>query len=138
MRGDAGSARAGRDGVQGSERRKGRSGEGGGRGALTRRVVATCAFRSDLSSTPVFARAPSHSPLCPLFPPSLVFPLTLSDFSHGPNGLVNVKDANGESILKGRNVTGFSDAEERAVGAESVVPFMLETRMKVGYEALMI
>jgi putative intracellular protease/amidase len=64
----------------------------------------------------------------------LPLPLSLpsSPLSHGPNGLVSATDANGDSILKGRNVTGFSDAEERAVGAEAVVPFLLETKMKVG------
>ena len=38
--------------------------------------------------------------------------------SHGPCGLVNVKDAKGEHIIKGRKVTGFSNKEEFAVVKE--------------------
>lgn len=48
---------------------------------------------------------------------------------HGPAALVMAKDASGESILKGRQVTGFTNEEEAAVGLDQVVPFLLETRM---------
>ncbi|KAG1676650.1 hypothetical protein FOA52_008780 [Chlamydomonas sp. UWO 241] len=49
---------------------------------------------------------------------------------HGPFGLVNIKDAAGQPIVKGKKVTGFSNAEEIAVGKDGLVPFMLETRLK--------
>lgn len=49
---------------------------------------------------------------------------------HGPNGLVNAKSSSGESILKGKKVTGFSNTEEVAVGKENVVPFLLEDKLK--------
>lgn len=49
---------------------------------------------------------------------------------HGVGGLVNVKDAEGEPIVKGREATGFSDAEEYAVAKEKVVPFLLEDRLR--------
>ncbi|KAG8717174.1 hypothetical protein FRC11_003818 [Ceratobasidium sp. 423] len=49
---------------------------------------------------------------------------------HGPGALVGVTDASGKSIFSGRNVTGFSDDEERAVDKVKDVPFLLETRIK--------
>jgi putative intracellular protease/amidase len=38
--------------------------------------------------------------------------------------------ANGDLLLKGRNVTGFSDTEEAAVKLANVVPFLLEDELK--------
>jgi putative intracellular protease/amidase len=49
---------------------------------------------------------------------------------HGPAGLVNAKAENGEPLVKGRRITGFSDSEERAVGLTETVPFLLETRLR--------
>ncbi|MBX7098715.1 MAG: type 1 glutamine amidotransferase domain-containing protein [Myxococcaceae bacterium] len=48
---------------------------------------------------------------------------------HGPAGLVGVKDAAGQPIVKGRRFTAFSNEEEAAVGLTKVVPFLLETRL---------
>lgn len=49
---------------------------------------------------------------------------------HGPAGLVNVKAEDGRPLVEGRRVTGFSDSEERAVGLDGIVPFLLETRLR--------
>ena len=49
---------------------------------------------------------------------------------HAPAVLVNVRAADGEYLVKNRRVTGFSNAEERAVGLAEVVPFLLEDRLK--------
>ncbi|CDO71380.1 hypothetical protein BN946_scf184908.g138 [Trametes cinnabarina] len=49
---------------------------------------------------------------------------------HGPAALVGVTDANGDSIFKDRNATGFSNLEEAQVGKERDIPFLLETRIK--------
>ncbi len=49
---------------------------------------------------------------------------------HAPAGLVNVKTASGEPLVKGKVVTGFSNSEEKAVELDSVVPFLLETRLR--------
>lgn len=49
---------------------------------------------------------------------------------HGPAGLMKVKDETGAPLVAGRRVTGFSDSEERAVGLEEAVPFLLETRLR--------
>ena len=49
---------------------------------------------------------------------------------HGPAGLVNARDEAGKPLVSGRRVTGFSDSEERAVGLDTVVPFLLESRLR--------
>lgn len=49
---------------------------------------------------------------------------------HAPVALLNVRGKEGEYLLKGKRVTGFSDAEEEAVGLTAVVPFRLEERLK--------
>lgn len=48
---------------------------------------------------------------------------------HGPVVLVNVKDASGEPLVKGKTVTGFSDAEEEAAQLTAAVPLLLETEL---------
>jgi putative intracellular protease/amidase len=42
---------------------------------------------------------------------------------------VGAKKANSEPLVKGHRITGFSNEEERAVGLENEVPFLLETRL---------
>ena len=49
---------------------------------------------------------------------------------HAPAALVNVRGKNGEYLLKGRRVTGFTNEEEEAVNLTAVVPFLLEDRLK--------
>jgi putative intracellular protease/amidase len=49
---------------------------------------------------------------------------------HAPCALLNVKLANGDPLIKGKNVTGFSDTEEAAVKLTKVVPFLLEDKLK--------
>ncbi|WP_413204968.1 type 1 glutamine amidotransferase domain-containing protein [Rhodospirillum sp. A1_3_36] len=49
---------------------------------------------------------------------------------HGPAGLVTARDEAGESLVKGRRVTGFSNGEEAAVGLTGQVPFLLEDRLR--------
>jgi len=49
---------------------------------------------------------------------------------HGPGAFVNVTLPNGERLLKGKQVTGFSNAEEDIMGLSQVVPFLLEDKMK--------
>lgn len=49
---------------------------------------------------------------------------------HAPAALVNVRDANGDYLVKGRKVTGFSNGEEDAVELSDVVPFMLEDKLR--------
>lgn len=49
---------------------------------------------------------------------------------HSPSVLLNVKDENGDYLVKGKKVTGFSNTEEKAVKLENIVPFMLEDELK--------
>lgn len=49
---------------------------------------------------------------------------------HGPAGLLSSRDGNGNSILAGRRVNAFTDAEESAAGLAGIVPFALERRMR--------
>ena len=49
---------------------------------------------------------------------------------HGPAGLVAAKKADGTPFVAGRKVAAFTDSEERAVGLEKAVPFLLESRLK--------
>ena len=39
-------------------------------------------------------------------------------------------DTNGEPLVKGRQVTGFTNTEEEAVQLTNVVPFLLEDKLK--------
>jgi putative intracellular protease/amidase len=50
----------------------------------------------------------------------------VSAVCHAPIALTNTKDANGEYIVKGRKVTGFTNTEEDAVGLTDVVPQLVE------------
>ncbi len=49
---------------------------------------------------------------------------------HSPSVLLNVKDENGDYLVKGKKVTGFSNTEEKAVKLEKIVPFLLEDELK--------
>ena len=49
---------------------------------------------------------------------------------HAPAALAKVKAPNGEPLVKGKEVTGFSNSEEEAVKLTKVVPFLLEDEMK--------
>ena len=48
---------------------------------------------------------------------------------HGPGVLHRVVNK-GESIVKGKRVTGFTNGEEEAVGLTKVVPFLVEDELK--------
>ncbi|MCU0524978.1 MAG: type 1 glutamine amidotransferase domain-containing protein [Elainella sp. Prado103] len=48
---------------------------------------------------------------------------------HGPAGLVNLRLSNGDYLVAGKVVAGFTNEEEAAVGLTEVVPFLLEDRL---------
>ncbi|MEI3852797.1 MULTISPECIES: type 1 glutamine amidotransferase domain-containing protein [unclassified Ensifer] len=48
---------------------------------------------------------------------------------HGPAALVNVKLSDGRYLVSGRDVSAFTDSEERAVGLDKTVPFLLATML---------
>lgn len=45
---------------------------------------------------------------------------------HAPAALKDVKGTNGEPLVRGKKVTGFTNTEEDAVGLTEVVPFLVE------------
>lgn len=47
---------------------------------------------------------------------------------HGPSGLLNVKLKDGSYLLSGRNVTGYSNAEDAKI--KDILPFLLEDKLK--------
>jgi putative intracellular protease/amidase len=49
---------------------------------------------------------------------------------HAPAALVNVKMKNGEPLIKGKQLTSFSNTEEEAVKLTKVVPFLLEDELR--------
>ena len=49
---------------------------------------------------------------------------------HAPAALLKVKAPEGEPLVKGKEVTGFSDSEEEEVKLTKVVPFLLEDELK--------
>ncbi|MBC6699285.1 type 1 glutamine amidotransferase domain-containing protein [Hymenobacter sp. BT190] len=49
---------------------------------------------------------------------------------HAPGVLRHVKDANGEPLVRGKQVAGFTNTEEEAVQLTNVVPFLVEDMLK--------
>lgn len=49
---------------------------------------------------------------------------------HGVSVLVDAFDADGNIFVKGKKITSFADSEEISVGAEKLVPFLLESKLK--------
>lgn len=49
---------------------------------------------------------------------------------HGPAGLLAVTGADGAPLVRGRRLTAFTNGEETLAGLQTVVPFLLETRLR--------
>ncbi|HGM5579868.1 TPA: type 1 glutamine amidotransferase domain-containing protein [Pseudomonas putida] len=49
---------------------------------------------------------------------------------HAPGVFKQVKAADGQPVVKGKRVTGFTNSEEEAVGLTDVVPFLVEDMLK--------
>lgn len=54
----------------------------------------------------------------------------VSAVCHGPAGLLEVKLSNGDYLIAGKNVTGFSWNEEVKAGREQAVPYNLEEELQ--------
>ncbi len=54
----------------------------------------------------------------------------ISAVCHGPAGLIQAKDKNGDSILKNRRITAFTNKEEHIVKMTEFMPFSLEDKIK--------
>jgi putative intracellular protease/amidase len=48
---------------------------------------------------------------------------------HATAAFLNIKEANGDYVVKGKKVTGFSNTEEDAVQLTNIVPFLLEDEL---------
>lgn len=55
---------------------------------------------------------------------------TIGALCHGVSVLVDALNNRGEPFIKGKEITSFSNSEEIAVGAQGIVPFLLETKLK--------
>ncbi len=49
---------------------------------------------------------------------------------HAPGVLRHVKTANGDPVMQGKTVTGFTNTEEQAAGLTEIVPFLVEDMLK--------
>ncbi|MGZ5253294.1 MAG: type 1 glutamine amidotransferase domain-containing protein [Flavitalea sp.] len=49
---------------------------------------------------------------------------------HAPAALLNALEINGDPLVKGKKVTGFTNTEEEGVQLTEVVPFLLEDELK--------
>ncbi|MDX1805361.1 MAG: type 1 glutamine amidotransferase domain-containing protein [Alcanivorax sp.] len=54
----------------------------------------------------------------------------IASVCHGAAALLNLQDSNGQPLIKGRTITGFSNREEFLAGLKSQVPFFLEDELK--------
>ena len=54
----------------------------------------------------------------------------VSAVCHGPAGLINARTETGEPIVKGMQVTCFTNEEEKIVKKDKLMPFLLESRLK--------
>lgn len=53
----------------------------------------------------------------------------VSSVCHGAAGLLNIKLSNGSLLVKGKQLTGFSNEEEKLVELDKFVPFLTETEL---------
>lgn len=49
---------------------------------------------------------------------------------HGPSALINLQLSNGDYLIEGKRVTGFSDKEEKTLGLYGEIPYSLEQKLK--------
>jgi putative intracellular protease/amidase len=115
----------------------------------TRRFESDQAARNDLANTAKLTEMKAenfdavfypggHGPLWDLHSDSNSIAL-IEDFiaagkpvaavCHAPAVLLKARDQNGEPLVKGKQVTGFSNTEEAAVGLTDVVPYLLEDEL---------
>ena len=115
-------------------------------------TVATRRFKADLSAQALLARTfklsdlpatvydavfypGGHGPLWDLAEDATSIALIESTLAagkpvaavcHAPGVLRHPKSPDGRSVVRGKNVTGFTNTEEGAVGLTQVVPFLVE------------
>jgi putative intracellular protease/amidase len=53
----------------------------------------------------------------------------VSAVCHGVAGLLNVKLSDGKYLIASKNITGYSNLEERLIGTKKIVPFLLQDKL---------
>lgn len=53
----------------------------------------------------------------------------VSAVCHGPAGLINIRLSSGKYLVDGKRINAFTNEEEAAVKLDSVVPFLLESKL---------
>ena len=72
----------------------------------------------------------THAPLHTLLTAAYARGAVVSAVCHGPAALVGVKAPDGKPLVAGKRVVAFTNAEEKAMKLDTVVPFPLETRLR--------
>jgi putative intracellular protease/amidase len=72
---------------------------------------------------------PDSAPLAAILAAAESSGAVIAAVCHGPAGLVNARRGDGQPLVAGRRVTGFSDAEEVGAELDKVVPFMLAQKL---------
>lgn len=54
----------------------------------------------------------------------------ITSVCHGEAGMLELRDQDGEYLVKGRKINGFTDEEERMNGTAETVPHLSETELK--------
>ncbi len=49
---------------------------------------------------------------------------------HGPAGLVGAKRSDGKPLVEGKQVTAFTNREEKETGLDALMPFLLESKLR--------
>jgi putative intracellular protease/amidase len=49
---------------------------------------------------------------------------------HGPAGFVGTRLSTGKWLVEGKSLTGFTNEEEQQTGLDSLMPFLLETKLR--------
>ncbi|GHO98690.1 dimethylallyltransferase [Reticulibacter mediterranei] len=78
---------------------------------------------------------PEHPALIALLEHAASQDKVLAAVCHGPAGLLHLTTSGGRALVDGKQVTGFSNEEEEAMGLSEVVPFLLEDALR-GYGGL--
>ena len=53
----------------------------------------------------------------------------ITSVCHGEVGLINLRDENGEHLIKGKKINGFTNEEEGMNGTDKILPYLGETEL---------
>ncbi|OUL30736.1 type 1 glutamine amidotransferase domain-containing protein [Nostoc sp. 106C] len=73
---------------------------------------------------------PANAELQRILPTAYAQNKVVAAVCHGSAALVQLKNPDGNFMIKGKRVTGFTNEEEEAVGLTKVMPFLLEDGLK--------